>query len=108
MDIVSIERTNDRHSMEALKGACPLHPNLSHHCSTIWIEPNCVALSAVAIIVPFVAGLNLGSKIDTYLKYLVPIVAPAFAVLAFIRCERVVWPIIGIVLAAFNVGLHLI
>lgn len=68
----------------------------------------CVALSALAIIVPFVVGPNLGGEIDIHLRYLVPFVVTAFAVLAFIRRERVILPIIGIVLTACYIGLHLI
>jgi hypothetical protein len=68
----------------------------------------CVALSAAAILVPLVVGPELGGEIDPHLCYLVPLVVVVLAVLAFIRRERVIWPIIGIVLTAFYIGLHLI
>jgi hypothetical protein len=68
----------------------------------------CVTLSGVAIIAPFVISPYLGVEVDMYLRAPVPVIATAMAVLALIRRERAIWPIIGLILTAFYVGLHFI
>jgi hypothetical protein len=69
----------------------------------------CVAFSALGTIAPIIAGKLLGLPyIDVYLRNFVPVVGPVLAVLSFTRRERAVWGIVGIVLSAFYIGLHLL
>jgi hypothetical protein len=68
----------------------------------------CIAISILALVQPFVFGPNLGGRIDIGLRESVPVIVLLLAIMAFVFRERVIWPIIGLLLAAFYVGLHLI
>ena len=67
-----------------------------------------VSLLLLVLFVEFAADPRLGGRIDIHIRNILPFLGMALAVLAFIRRERAIWPIIGIVLTAFYVGLHLI
>ena len=62
----------------------------------------------LAIILPFALGPERGSSLDVQLRYWLPFVGAALVVTAFVRRERVFWPILGLLLIGIYVGLHLI
>lgn len=63
----------------------------------------CLAVALFALTAPFM--LN---RVDVYLRDFVPFAGLFLAALAFIRRERVLWPIIGLLLTTFYVALHFI
>lgn len=67
-----------------------------------------VALMALAILLPFVLGPERGGQLDIQLRYFLPFVGAALAVAGFVRRERVLWPILGLLVTGIYVGLHLI
>ncbi len=69
---------------------------------------SCMALSSIAILMPVATGPDLGGQINVHLRGIAPFVFGALIILSFIRRERVVWSVIGIVLTAFYVGLHFV
>ena len=68
----------------------------------------CVVVMFLAIILPFALGPERGGSLDVELRYWLPFVGAALVVAAFIRRERVLWPILGLLLTGIYVGLHLI
>jgi hypothetical protein len=58
--------------------------------------------------VPITVGTNLGGEFDIHLRYILPFIAPALAVVSFIRREPTIWGILGIILTAVYVELHCI
>jgi hypothetical protein len=68
----------------------------------------CIALMFLAIVLPFALGPERGGRIDIHLRYVLPFVGAALVVAAFLRRERVLWPVVGLILTGIYVGLHLI
>ena len=68
----------------------------------------CVLVMFFAIILPFALGPERGGSLDVQLRYWVPFFGAALIVAAFLRRERVIWPILGLLLTGIYVGLHLI
>lgn len=68
----------------------------------------CVVVMFLAIVLPFALGPERGGSLDVQLRYWLPFVGAALVVAAFIRRERVLWPILGLLLTGIYVGLHLI
>lgn len=68
----------------------------------------CVSISALAIVLPFLFAPDLGGKIDLHLRYFVPLSSVLLVVMAVARGERIIWPVIGLILTAIHVGLHLL
>jgi hypothetical protein len=64
-----------------------------------------VILSGFAVIAPFVVDPQLAYEIEINIA---PPVVAALVVLAFIRRERVIFPIISIMLVAFYIALRFI
>jgi hypothetical protein len=69
---------------------------------------SCVVLSALSITVPIMVGNSIGGKIDIHQRYIIPFVLPVLIILAVVRGERAIWPIIGAMLTVFYIGLHLV
>ena len=67
-----------------------------------------IVLSLLGILIPIVAGPNSGDGIDIHARYIIPWAAYGLAALAFVRRERAVWPILGIVVGSLYLGLHFI
>jgi hypothetical protein len=68
----------------------------------------CVVVMFLAIVIPFALGPGLGGYLDLQLRYWLPVVGAALIAAAFIRRERVLWPILRLLLTGIYVGLHLI
>jgi hypothetical protein len=68
----------------------------------------CVVVMFLAIALPIALGPERGGSLDVQLRYWVPYDGAALVLAAFVRRERVLWPILGILLTAIYVGLHLI
>ena len=68
----------------------------------------CVAVMTLAILLPFVLSPERGGQLDIQLRYFLPFVGAALVVAGFVRGERVLWPMIGLLLTGIYVGLHLI
>jgi hypothetical protein len=68
----------------------------------------CVVVMFLAIVSPFVLGSERGGQLDIHLRYPLPFVGVALVLAAFIRRERVLWPVLGFLLTCVYVGLHLI
>ncbi len=68
----------------------------------------CVVVMFLAILLPIVLGPERGGWLDVQLRYWLPFVGAALGLAAFIRRERVLWPILGLLLTGIYVGLHLI
>jgi hypothetical protein len=62
----------------------------------------------LAIVLPFALGPERGGQLDVQLRYGLPFVGAALVVAAFIRRERVLWPILGILLTGVYVGVHFV
>ena len=62
----------------------------------------------LAIVLPFVLGSERGGQLDVQLRYWLPFVGAALVVAGFVRRERVLWPILGLLLTGIYVGLHFI
>jgi hypothetical protein len=68
----------------------------------------CVALMVLAIILAFAISPERGGELDIHLRYFLPLVGAVLVVAAFIRRERLLWQVAGLLLTAIYVGLHLI
>jgi len=68
----------------------------------------CVALMLLASIAPFVIGPNLVGEIDIHLRYVLPVLGLLLVISGFVRRERIIWGILGILLTILYVGLHLV
>lgn len=67
-----------------------------------------VVLSLLGILVPLLAGSNLGGDIDSQARYIIPSVGYGLAALSFFRRERAIWAISGVVFSSLYIGLHLV
>jgi hypothetical protein len=68
----------------------------------------CALFSAFSIAQIFVLSERIATDIELYICDVQPFVALGLALAAIIRKERLIWPIIGILLSAFYVALHFI
>jgi hypothetical protein len=64
----------------------------------------CVVVMFLAIVLPFALGTGRGGWLDVQLRNWLPFVGAALAVAAFIRRERVLWPILGLLLTSILCG----
>jgi hypothetical protein len=62
----------------------------------------------MAVFGPIVIGPNLGGEIDIHAYKVAPWLTIGLAALAFVRRERAIWWVLGVVFAGFYVVLHLI
>jgi len=62
-----------------------------------------VAIMFVAIGLPFALGGELEPA-----PYVLPFIGATLVIAAFVRREGLLWPIVGLLLTAIYVGLHLI
>ena len=69
---------------------------------------SCISIMLLSFAVVLGSGSDFGGWVDIHLRYVLPVVCLLLAVCSLIRRERLVWPMIGFVLLAFYIGLHLI
>jgi len=67
----------------------------------------CVSVMCLAIVLPFALGPEHGGSFDVRPRNWLPFVGAALVLTAFVRRERVLWPILGFLLNAIYVELHL-
>jgi sorbitol-specific phosphotransferase system component IIBC len=67
-----------------------------------------LVIALFSIIMGVLLGQNLAGQIDIHIRNILPFVAIVLSLIAFIRLERVIWPIITILLTGFYFALHLI
>jgi drug/metabolite transporter (DMT)-like permease len=68
----------------------------------------CVLFSVFSIAQVFVLSERLATAVELYICDVQPFITLGLALAAFIRKERLTWPILGILLSAFYVALHFI
>jgi hypothetical protein len=67
-----------------------------------------MVLVVLGFITTILVGHYFGVEIDPYLQKVLPLAVSVLAVISFIRRERAVWGIIGIILIATYIGIHLV
>jgi energy-converting hydrogenase Eha subunit A len=67
----------------------------------------CAVLSFLAIAIPIV-NPDAGGRFDVEASNVMPFFTIGLAMVAFVRRENIIWPIIGIVLTGIYIALHYI
>jgi len=68
----------------------------------------CALFSILSITQVFVFNESLAVQIELFINDIQPFIVLGLAAAAIIRRERLIWPIIGILLSGFYVALHFV